>query len=770
MKKLFLFVCCALALDICLADRWWNEKFIIGAHWGPPLQYDEDSLLTRDFGLLKEGGFNFIVGSMNPHNNYSDTLLKYHLDSLIEECQMECQANEMYFLNQPSDSDCNSGIMFGYDIKDEPSIADSLKWLGKVRALRQSNPELLGFVNLLPIHAFTKKDSDNKTIIDYERFSTYINAYLGDSTLQVACFDNYYPNCHFTFLRSPVIANYYSNLAYMKQAAGSRPLWVYLRSSEVYVEKNDSDWQDAYLRVGAFAPLAFGAKGIIYFSYDCKDRNRILRSPGGGAWKGHTMFFDNDEKSRQIFFGNLKYSASPVPDLAIHTNENSGTWYIKESLDSWTENDANKMVRIGTQFGAHTNTIPNIYNWNFTSDGRDKFTTITKDGRLLLSKFRSGWTHIAHMGSFPSVIWSTMNRHTCPFGDFNENQQLDLCIGWTENNQGRIRICMDCQEDAVQDTTTRQTEMSFANTSQVFTFGNPIKQVIARHDSLYVITSVSTDPPIIYDNLYVLKYAGSQFGCVDTCRITLSHAIDHYWMENSLYGQDDDGTVWGAVGGSGYNLTNKITSFSSRELYVWGQYNIRTNKYDRYGIAPDGREYYQTYALLGRKGRPNRIYRTAKSNNKFINDSIGTIVNEGKWLGAYFTSTPQNTITEPLNVIKNDDDNNNPLPLVSRGFAISNCVLLGLYKERNNCNLNLLVINLREIPRDLIFTINQQAEIPQIDEQELPDRYSYICDKITRMFPGENTRTDVYSHYTTIELNNMLGGECAILHLKCVPR
>ena len=756
MRRLFFIVCCILALDICLAGDWWEDHFIIGAHWGPPLHHkynNVDSPLVRNFNLLKDGGFNFILGKMNPHNYKTNSIQGSLLYSLIEECTEVCEQNELHFLNECGDPD----TVYGLNIKDEPQIGQAHNYLKKIDTLKHldHNPTLLGFINLLP--------SYSKNFGNFNDWKNYVDAYLGNDTLQVACFDNYHPHSQFSTDQPYPNENYYANLAYMKQLAGSRPLWAYLRSSEKFLEEKDDDWQDAYIRLGAFAPLAFGAKGIIYFSYDCLDRNRILRSPGRGGWR--SLYFDNDEKSRQIFFGNFTHNAMDTfPDMALHTNDSLGTWHIKETSNSGTEHDMT-MFKIGTWFGDHIHNMPNIYNWDFNPNGRDKFTTITSQGRLILSMFRAGWTHYSDINGFPTAYWSTMSRHTCPFGDFNDNKQLDLCLGWTENGQGKLRIYMDCHLDPSNIPSITSNHMLFDNTSQTFTFCDPIKQVIASRDSfLYVITSKSSVSYTHSDFIYTFKYSTNQFNAVDTSLITLQNQIDHYWMEDSLYAQDIGGNVWGEASGQAFSLTKYIQDFSTNQFYVWGQYNNRTNKYDRYAIAPDGKDGYQDYALLDRKGNPNQIYYPAQAVNQFINDSINhinndtidSIIMEGEWLGAYFSSTPNQEKLDSLKIIDKDYREAtipNPLPLINDSLELSSNILFGLFKEKNNDNLNLLVINMCDTISSLKLTLSNNY-----------DGNSYHCDKITRMYSAQNPPVS-----TIVQFDNMLGGECAILHLTKIP-
>ena len=742
MRKLFFIICCSLALDICLAEGWWDENFIIGAHWGPPLhhKYDNpDSPLVRNLAMLKDGGFNFIVGQMNHHNCQSLSFLNNNKESLID----ECIDSGLFFLNEPKDS--TIGYTYGVNIKDEPKLQDISTWLGKVLNLRQTDPDKLGFINLFPSYEFNS----------FSDWKSYADAYLGDTTLQVACFDHYYPHCEFQTDHASSSTNYYANLAYMKHLAGSRPLWAYLRSSETFLEEKDSTWQDAYIRLGAFAPLAFGAKGIIYFCYDCRERNKIFRSPGKSGWYSHDMYFNNDEESRQIFFGNIKRDSTSVyPDLAIHTNDSLGTWYYKETSNFGTETDE-ELQKIGTWFGDHIHNMPNLFNWNFTTDGYDKFTTITRQGRLFLSKYRkNGWTHYCDISNFPTAYWSTMSRHTCPFGDFNGNKLFDLCLGWTENGQGKLWVLMDCHPDPAHTPTPKNNPMLFDDTSLMFTFSDPIKQTIARNDTIWVITSNPNRSYETSDSVHILKYSNSQFSTVYTNKITLNMKIDHYWMEDTLCGQSGNGIVWEGNGDT-FNLTRLNKDYSDGSIYVWGQYNTRSHVFDRYAIMADWRQNFQSYALLDRKGRPNRIYYTAQATNKFINDSIRSIIMDNEWLGAYFSSKPIQRDTDSLKFINKSQrgDKPNPLPLINDEHTLSNHVLFGLYEEAGG-NLYLLVINMRDYTNDVIFSINKTL-----------NNKSILCNTITRMFHTENSQMQSFTNRTKITLSNMHGGECALLRL-----
>ena len=125
-------------------------------------------------------------------------------------------------------------------------------------------------------------------------------------------------------------------------------------------------------------------------------------------------------------------------------------------------------------------------------------------------------------------------------------------------------------------------------------------------------------------------------------------------------------------------------------------------------------------------------------------------------MGAYFSSTPNQDSIGSLKIIKGSDPN--PLPLISTGHVLSDYILFGLFKDDNN-NLDLLVINMRNTIRNLRLDIEHKYQLFPTE------RYIYRCDSITRMYHVEDPQPDVHSHYTKITLNDMHGGECAILHL-----
>jgi hypothetical protein len=142
--------------------------------------------------------------------------------------------------------------MLGYNIVDEPRLEDALNTKKWISYFQKNDPEKLAYVNLLPEFGF---DAKNK----YEK---YLDEYLYDSNKnnnpEVVCYD------HYPF-HPKDSRNYFYNLYIIRKKAGEKPFWCYPLSA-MHLSYIDPD--ENYLRFMVFCPIAYGAKGIIYFTYE----------------------------------------------------------------------------------------------------------------------------------------------------------------------------------------------------------------------------------------------------------------------------------------------------------------------------------------------------------------------------------------------------------------------------------------------------------------------------------------------------------------------
>ena len=92
----------------------------------------------------------------------------------------------------------------------------------------------------------------------------------------------------------------------MKQNAGQRPFWSTISATERMLTK-PSGWQKAYMRLSAFAPIAYGAKGLMYYCYDRFDGQVVLRDLDYRTSTGWnpSIYYDlpDNSKIQGIFFG-----------------------------------------------------------------------------------------------------------------------------------------------------------------------------------------------------------------------------------------------------------------------------------------------------------------------------------------------------------------------------------------------------------------------------------------------------------------------------------
>jgi hypothetical protein len=249
--------------------------------------------------------------------------------------------------------------MYGYNIGDEPqasaSVASNIKnW---IHALKQSDPGKLAYLNLLPRYGFT---SD----MDYE---AYLDLYLSDSDPSmmpdVASFD-FYP-----FSTSGFRSDYFYNLRIVKSKAGDRPAWAYVMSLDEAAYDYSNPQQ---LRFMTFCPIAYGFKGLVYYSYDTPRSKYLRDNSGNGLGTWDTGLFD---------VGGI--GTVPVPadydgdgkaDIAVKTTD--GHWLIDDASNGFNGWD----VVFSNYGGSDAIPCPADYD----GDGKADLAVKTADGRWLI--------------------------------------------------------------------------------------------------------------------------------------------------------------------------------------------------------------------------------------------------------------------------------------------------------------------------------------------------------------------------------------------------
>lgn len=144
--------------------------------------------------------------------------------------------------------------LYGYMIRDEPS-AEAFPQLGRVaREFRRVDPGHDICVNLFPIYASREQ-------LATESYERYLEEFLDEVRPPALCYD------HYPFMRNGKDRqDFFHNLEVARRAClkHDTPLWIVVLSGW---------WQhfrtptDAELRWQAYGALAYGIRGIAYFTY-----------------------------------------------------------------------------------------------------------------------------------------------------------------------------------------------------------------------------------------------------------------------------------------------------------------------------------------------------------------------------------------------------------------------------------------------------------------------------------------------------------------------
>jgi hypothetical protein len=261
-----------------------QKDFVIGAYIGPalttyaPNRFDflpgdlnED---RRRFADVKAAGFNLLLKSFK---------LILPKEQTMRELSLAAELNLKYIVadnrvvipalnNGPADLGVAKAVtddyknlpaklrdaVYGYDLGDEPASAfPSLKdWVGHVKS---NDPSKLAYTNLLPRHAFVS----DQAYLDYVD-SFYPPNPLGSDRSEVpdVISYDYYP-----LLRTSAYNRYFENMRLFSGRAKALGIsfWTYPISVQDNAEYRVID--PRYLRFQAFSPIAYGANGLVYYTY-----------------------------------------------------------------------------------------------------------------------------------------------------------------------------------------------------------------------------------------------------------------------------------------------------------------------------------------------------------------------------------------------------------------------------------------------------------------------------------------------------------------------
>ena len=193
-------------------------------------------LNLKALNLARQVGVKLVVNDnrINPNDKVSEAALKL-VDNVVKSYK-------------------DHSALFGYHVRDEPSalIFNNLAAI-KNRILSQDRNHLV-YSNLFPDYAATGA-------LGASSYQVHVDQFMLIFKPQILSYD------HYPFARSGFRRTYYQNMEVIRAAAiaNSVPFWAFTMSTAI--DPAYPEPQEAWIRLQVFTDLAYGARGIQYFTY-----------------------------------------------------------------------------------------------------------------------------------------------------------------------------------------------------------------------------------------------------------------------------------------------------------------------------------------------------------------------------------------------------------------------------------------------------------------------------------------------------------------------
>lgn len=233
------------------------------------------NLSIENFQRMKEAGIN-INCSRYPNIDSMQIALDLSFEVGIKtliDCP-ELTNNTVETVNRFRNHPANAG----YFLKDEPS-ANQLPYYSNLAKLIESiDNSRFCYINLLPTYA-------GSDVYGTSTYNEYIQSYTMEIPLKILSFD------HYPIIGTNVRYDWYNNLEIVKDVTAKTniPFWAFALTTahDPYLIPDIS-----HLRLQVYSNLAYGAKGIQYFTYWTQSSNR---------WNFHNGPIEIDGSKTEVF-------------------------------------------------------------------------------------------------------------------------------------------------------------------------------------------------------------------------------------------------------------------------------------------------------------------------------------------------------------------------------------------------------------------------------------------------------------------------------------
>lgn len=702
-----------LLTSACFSNgRWWERFFVIASYYDPPIATPRN--VDSVWSEAKTAGINLLTGFQQIHIptfiNTDELIQKtseYDFHLLLDaywlyDAYGYGHSIDSVNLYRTIDSLLSISGVEGINLMDEPDDINKVDFCRTViQYIREHHPEKLCLVNLLPSHSVPIG-------------VTYDTLAKDTALMQAVCYDNYHQFA--TINDIPEDSTYYIDLTHYRKLADKRPLWCVILTTEGRLCQKDTAWQKAYIRLGAFAPMAYGAKGLLYYTYDNYDPFQIRVDTNYHQQCGwdYSVYFPSIENYNHVFWGNFLNQASGHADCAIKNDDHGGSWYIKQL----SPNNENKIwEKVLRDYGKDDYTLPFIGKWN--NDSFDDIMAITADAECLIDTNLNGWDKRIKLNDITRINNITdINAALIPKEDGNNALFLH-----TEN--GLTHIFYNYNDSTNTFHSHDSIEMSW-----------PCQQLyVDETNNLYGI----------FDTIRIMKFDSENF--------TWSEFLEQNKKIGKYIWKESDWFYCNINGGGVYRSNNEgklevYKPYNSPDINCISKRNHQTNQYDMFGIS--AKDEYINPGLIDFENRPTIRHKYVSEINSYITKHIAPIVLECEWLGAYHGEISEAERKENVKEIGTQT------PFIK---SLSENLLCGIFQKGDSC-IYILVVNKSEntTPQCSISLkgnrLNALNMLPRIDTS---------CDTL------HSLDFDIETFSTNVELGNMQGGECIILKLRLNP-
>jgi len=225
-------------------NRFIQDRFAIGFWVDPPA----DGQMDQHYKDIADANFTLVIGGFGastPETVQEQVSLceKYGLKVLVSRAGLD------------ADQLPESPTIWGYRIRDEPSLDDFAGLSETVSAIREARPGRLAYINLFPNYANTKQ-------LGTTSYDEHVRLFLEEVGADVLSLDHYPIMTPDRDTRS----SYCNNLGVMRKYSLKEdiPFWNFFNTMP-YGSQNDPT--EAQLKWQIYTSLAYGAKGVLYFCY-----------------------------------------------------------------------------------------------------------------------------------------------------------------------------------------------------------------------------------------------------------------------------------------------------------------------------------------------------------------------------------------------------------------------------------------------------------------------------------------------------------------------